>query len=145
MHIVNVVDVELPGWVKESTCKVANNSILSFGSKSKENISVPSAVSNEGVPPQEVAVQSMDVEDSWALPKFSTIIHAEASYPGRPTPCDVPRPSGPTIESPRVRKTSIGNLLENEIFASLSSVAKMSTNEFSSPNASEGILASKII
>ncbi len=66
-----------------------------------------------------------------------------AVLPGLPIPSLTLNPSGPTTENPRVLRTSIGKRTVELIFSSWSNVRNKSTNEFSSPNASAGIVTAK--
>ena len=63
--------------------------------------------------------------------------------PGLPYPSVLSRPLGPTIDKPRVRRTSIGKIESNSISVSLSNVKVSVTKELSSPKADSGIDAMK--
>ena len=139
MHIVMVVEVVDPGSKPLGVSRLTNNSRFSLGAKLIMKTSSPAALYNLGFPPHDGALQSIDVVDSYALPRFSTINHAVAVLPGFPKPSDVGRPPGPTTDIPLVLRTSIGNLTVELMLVSMSSVKDRSTKEFSSPKASLGI------
>ena len=61
MHIVMVVEVTDPNCTLFGVFKFTNNSIISPGAKFNENTSVPLSSCSVGVPPQEGAVQSIEV------------------------------------------------------------------------------------
>ena len=102
--------VDDPKLADIGTSRLTNNSFISPGAKFSEYTSSPFASLRVGVPPQEGAVQSIDVVASFAFPRFSTTIHAVAVLPGMPYPSVMPNPVGPTIDNPLVRSTSIGSV-----------------------------------
>ena len=142
---VSVVDVVEPRGAEPGTSRCANTSTSSVGSNVKAKISSPFASCSEGEPPHEGAVQSIDVVDSWALPRFSTTIQAWAVPWIRPYPSLIPNPLGPVTESPLVRRTSRGNWMVVTIDVSSLSVKLRSTKLLSSPKALLGIPTLNVI
>src|SRR6056300_576738 len=97
----------------------------------------------EGDPPHEGADHVMVVVVSSAFPKFSTMNHALAALPGRPTPCDALRPWGPVKSTPRVRNTSNGSSKLTLTVESLPRVRRSETTPEASPSSPSGTPTSK--
>ena len=87
----------------------------------------------------------MEVVVSGAFPRFSTMNHALAVWPGRPWPLDAFMPVEPVRSRPRVLKTSICNSSVVFTEASSSSERTRDTTPDSSPSAVDGMLASKVM
>ncbi len=84
----------------------------------------------------------MEVVVSAALPKFSIENHAVAVWPGRPSPLVLAVPSGPSMSSPRVRRTSTGIRTEALDSGSFTRSTVTSNHPSSSPSAVLGTFRS---
>ena len=110
MHNVRVEFEEVFIEAVVGTSNFANNSTDSPACRSIVNNSFPEESTNAGVPGQDGLVQSRDVVDSCALPRFSILSHAKASDPCLPYPLATSKPVDPSIEIPLVLRTSIGSV-----------------------------------